>query len=67
MGKIIAMHCQDKKQKSTEKLGKVVKPQQRTSLRIALENIYNTLLVAPSLSFIASTNESFPMDLLQKT
>ena len=32
MGKTNPMHCQGKKQKSTEILGKVVKPQQRTSL-----------------------------------
>ena len=32
MGKKFPMHCQGKKQKSTEILGKVVKPQQRTSL-----------------------------------
>ena len=32
MGKKKSMHCQGKKQKSTEILSKVVKPQQRTSL-----------------------------------
>ena len=32
MGKIIPMNCQGRKQKSTEKLGRFVKSQQRTSL-----------------------------------
>ena len=41
MGKKISMHCQGKKQKSTEKLGKVVKPQQRTSLSPFFANYLN--------------------------
>ena len=43
MGKKSPMHCQGKKQESTEKLGKVLKPQQRTSLIGFVENYTLTL------------------------